>query len=371
MHAPASVPGARRRLALPSALRRTPKLPGGRHTATALAALGGLALLLAMVLVYTPIAHPRTTIIAGVTGPSEERITRLLEEAASGQSTFAVSEQDLMRAVAAYPEVAGVEIKSSPPFHLEVRALMRPPVARVDIAGRAFVIAADGTILQRAVEADVPKLDATAGTVTVRDGHVVGGRTALRVLSGAPASLLAIARTVRISHAGVEVEMARGPRLIFGTAEQAADKWAAAAAVIADGSAQGATYIDLRVPSRPAVGGLGGSKSATAADPPQLTAAQPAASQTSTAATGAPASGTSTATPPPSGAGTAAQAPAAAGTPNAGTGAGAPGAQTATGGAASPNATGTSAGTTGSTGANTAPPAATQTTGGAAIGATP
>lgn len=323
--------------------------------------LGGLLLLLAIILVYTPIAHPRTTVIQGVTGPSEDRITRLLEEAAAAQSTFAVDHEALMRAVAAYPEVSGVEVQADPPFRLEVRALMRPPVARVDIAGRAFVVAADGTILQRAAEADVPKLDASAGTMTVRDGHVVGGRRVLGVLAGAPEQLLAIARAVRITHAGVEVEMARGPRLIFGTAEQAADKWAAAAAVIADGSAQGATYIDLRVPSRPAVGGLGGSKSATASEPPQLTATQ----STSTAAS-APAS---VATPAPSAPTTnSATAGAATGQSTApstaATGATPPSAATqgAAPTGATPTAPGAAAGTAG---------AAAQGTGGAAIGATP
>lgn len=364
MHAPASVPGARRRLALPSALRRTPKLPGGRPALMVAGGLSGMLLLLAIILVYTPIAHPRTTLVDGVTGPSEARITRLLEDAASKQSTFAVDDDALMRAVAAYPEVSGVQVNADPPFHLEVRALMRPPVARVDIAGRAFVVAADGTILQRAAEADVPKLDATVGSVTIRDGHVVGGRRALGVLSGAPEELLAIARTVRITHAGVEVEMARGPRLIFGTAEHAAEKWAAAAAVIADGSAQGATYIDLRVPARPAVGGLGGSKSATASEPPQLTATQATGTTTTVTSTPAPSAsttGTTTATPP---AGTATQsAPAA----NAGTTTGTQ-TQGPTTGASTAPSTGTASP---STGTSTGAQAPAQGTGGAAIGATP
>lgn len=363
MHAPASVPGARRRLALPAALRRRPNLPGGRPAALAAACLAGLALLFLLLLVYSPIAHPRTTVVDGVTGPSEARITRLLEEAAASQSTFAVDEKALMRAVAAYPEVAGVQINADPPFRLEIRALMRPPVARIDIAGRIFVVAGDGTILQRAAEADVPKLDLSIGSVSVRDGHVVGGRAALGILAAAPEPLLAIARTARKTHAGVEIEMARGPRLIFGTAEHAAEKWAAAAAVIADGSAQGATYIDLRVPARPAVGGLGGSKSATAAEPPQLTATQTATGTATAAATPAPSAQASTSATPSTGT-TQSTAPAASTT------SGATGATQGTAPAASgtaPNAATSTANGTGTAGAS----APAQGTGGAAIGATP
>lgn len=361
MHAPASVPGARRRLALPAALRRRPSLPGGRPAAIAAACLAGLALLFLLLLIYSPIAHPRTTVVDGVTGPSEARITRLLEEAAATQSTFAVDEKALMRAVAAYPEVAGVSIHADPPFRLEIRALMRPPVARIDIAGRIFVVAGDGTILQRAAEADVPKLDLSIGNVTVRDGHVVGGRAALSILAAAPEPLLAIARTTRKTHAGIEIEMARGPRLIFGTAEHAADKWAAAAAVIADGSAQGATYIDLRVPARPAVGGLGGSKSATASEPPQLTATQ-TATGTGTAATPAPTAQTTGGTPT-TGATTQSTGPATNAT-------GAAQGQTPSTASGTAPSTTTAPSGSGTTGTATAD-GSTGGTGGAAIGATP
>ena len=47
-----------------------------------------------------------------------------------------------------------------------------------------------------------------------------------------------------------------GPELIFGTAERIGAKWAAAARVLADPDAAGAEYVDLRIPERPAAGGL-------------------------------------------------------------------------------------------------------------------
>ena len=43
---------------------------------------------------------------------------------------------------------------------------------------------------------------------------------------------------------------------MFGSDEDAAAKWRAAARVLAETSAQGATYLDLRIPGRVAAGGL-------------------------------------------------------------------------------------------------------------------
>ena len=51
------------------------------------------------------------------------------------------------------------------------------------------------------------------------------------------------------------MDMRDGPPLIFGTRDDAASKWAAAARVLAQPSAAGATYLDLRVAGRVAAGG--------------------------------------------------------------------------------------------------------------------
>ena len=48
-----------------------------------------------------------------------------------------------------------------------------------------------------------------------------------------------------------------GPALLFGSAQDAAAKWRAAARVLAEPSAAGATYLDLRVPDVVAAGGVG------------------------------------------------------------------------------------------------------------------
>jgi cell division protein FtsQ len=55
---------------------------------------------------------------------------------------------------------------------------------------------------------------------------------------------------------GLTLQLAHGPLLVFGSSERLAAKWAAAAAVLADVDAAGASSINLSAPERPAVSGL-------------------------------------------------------------------------------------------------------------------
>jgi cell division protein FtsQ len=54
----------------------------------------------------------------------------------------------------------------------------------------------------------------------------------------------------------VVITLKNGPELVFGSAADARAKWIAAARVLAESSAAGATYLDLRIPGRVAAGGL-------------------------------------------------------------------------------------------------------------------
>jgi hypothetical protein len=84
--------------------------------------------------------------------------------------------------------------------------------------------------------------------------------------------------------------MRNGPDLIFGDATDLEAKWAAAARVLADASSRGATYVDLRLPERPAAGGL----------PAQtLEPVEPSGTGTDQGALGAPQPGAAAAPPTP------------------------------------------------------------------------
>jgi cell division protein FtsQ len=80
---------------------------------------------------------------------------------------------------------------------------------------------------------------------------------AARVAGGAPGPLRQrLERVDMRAQDGIVVELRDGPELIFGDATHVRAKWIAATRVLADPEAEGASYIDVRLPGRPAAGGL-------------------------------------------------------------------------------------------------------------------
>jgi len=90
-----------------------------------------------------------------------------------------------------------------------------------------------------------------------------GGRLAgpvlqqARVLGAAPATLRPYVASSSYGKSGVDVELRSGIELRFGDATRAAEKWRAAASVLADPSVTALDYVDLHAPGRPAIGGSG------------------------------------------------------------------------------------------------------------------
>jgi cell division septal protein FtsQ len=78
-----------------------------------------------------------------------------------------------------------------------------------------------------------------------------------RVLGAAPATLRPYIESSYYGESGIDVTLRSGIELRFGDASQAATKWKAAAAVLADPSITALDYVDLHAPRRPAVGGSG------------------------------------------------------------------------------------------------------------------
>ncbi len=76
------------------------------------------------------------------------------------------------------------------------------------------------------------------------------------LLAAAPPALRARVTGVDLGSHGLTAQLSNGPALYFGPAARLAAKWIAAARVLADYTSHGATYLDLRVPERPAAGGL-------------------------------------------------------------------------------------------------------------------
>jgi cell division protein FtsQ len=194
--------------------------------------------------------------VSGATSSDGARIRSALESAARDMTTLHVREEILHEAVDRFPSVAGLHVDSDFPHGITIRVLEHRPVAAIEVDGRRTPVSAAGIVLTGVqADGDLP---------TIRRDQVAAPRiddaktqAALVVAAAAPQPLLAKGERLWWGREGLTMDLRDGPPLVFGTRDDAAAKWAAAARVLAEPSAAGATYLDLRVPGRVAAGGLG------------------------------------------------------------------------------------------------------------------
>ena len=193
--------------------------------------------------------------VRGATGPDAEKVTAALEQSAREMTTLHVRTDQLMAAVEQYPIVGGVKVRRDLPHGLTIEVVQRTPVAVAEVGGREVPLTSDGRLLHGATAPTaLPELaleHTPSGRVADTDG-----RKLVALVSAAPAPLRERSRRAFIGERGLTLEMEDGPELYFGSEDELEAKWAAAARVLADPSAEGAEYIDLREPARPAAGGL-------------------------------------------------------------------------------------------------------------------
>jgi len=195
--------------------------------------------------------------VTGATTSEQDRVRAALESAGRDMTTLHVKQNVLDDAVASYPSVAGLRVQSDFPHKLSIEVLEHRPVAALDIDGRRVPVSGGGIVLTGVHAAD--DLPAIRHGATPPDGRINDQRTrdALAVAAAAPHELLTRAERLTWGEDGLTLDLRDGPPLIFGTPDDAVDKWAAAARVLAEPDATGATYLDLRVVGRVAAGGLG------------------------------------------------------------------------------------------------------------------
>ena len=156
----------------------------------------------------------------------------------------------------ASPRSPGCDVDTDFPHRLSIEVLEHRPVAALEVDGRRTPVSGGGIVLTgvrgRRRPADDPPRPLPGARVD--DART---RAALAVAAEAPQQLLARGERLWWGPEGLTMDLRDGPPLYFGSRDDAAAKWAAAARVLAEPSAAGATYLDLRVPGRVAAGGLG------------------------------------------------------------------------------------------------------------------
>jgi len=193
--------------------------------------------------------------IAGVSGPQAGAIESALTGAAHGMSTLDVSTARLRAAVRAYPTVAAVHVVPSFPHGLRIEVVQRSAVAALVVGGVRTAVSSDGIALGAGLlSASLPTVAAVHEPMT---GARVGGTqqlAELALLGAAPAPLAGHVENVYTGPRGLTVTMKNGLLVYFGDATRPHAKWLSLARVLADSSSAGASYVDVRLPSRPAAG---------------------------------------------------------------------------------------------------------------------
>lgn len=197
--------------------------------------------------------------VGGLEGPQAQAIEAALDGAASHMSTLAVNSATLRAAVASFPVVRSVSAIPSFPHGLRIEVVEQLPVAALTIAGQRTAVAADGVVLGPGlITGSLPALSEVQGIVPQVGRHVQGASllAELAILGAEPRPLARF--DVRVftgsKGEGLTVAMRNGLLVYFGDATRPHAKWLSLARVLADPSSAGATYIDVRVPERPAAG---------------------------------------------------------------------------------------------------------------------
>jgi len=224
------------------------------------------------------VAVKRVT-VTGASGPDAARIEAALEGAALDMTTLHVRDGALRTAVEPFPTVLGVRTAPDFPHALRIHVRARSPVAAIVAGDQRVAVAADGTLMRSTRSAGLPEITARAAPAGARASDA-GVRRALAVLAAAPPELRARVRRVYLGPNGLTVPLRDGPSLYLGGSERLRAKWVAATVVLADPTSAAATYVDVRVPERPAAGGLEQPPD-PAEDDPQV-APPPAPGQTTT-----------------------------------------------------------------------------------------
>jgi cell division protein FtsQ len=193
--------------------------------------------------------------VVGVTIGERDRISSELTDLAEKMTTLDVDTAKLESAAKAYPTVDSIDVDADFPHGLRIEVTERPPVMVVTAGSKRVAVAADGTLLP-----DVEVPDGGLPTLELKKqpppGGLEGAAADQAVIAGAaPEPLRPLMHTIEhTADHGIVVTLRGGIPVYFGTAAAAAQKWTAAAAVLADPKLQALTYLDVRVPGRPAAG---------------------------------------------------------------------------------------------------------------------
>jgi cell division protein FtsQ len=214
--------------------------------------------------------------VSGVSGADAAQIRQALESSARNMTTLDVSLSQLRTAVAPYPVVKAISVSTQFPHGMRISVIEQRPVGAIVVAGRQTAVAADGTLLHDVVApGSLPSIPVRIPPGGDRVSEP-GTRNAVALLAAAPYQFLPrISQVITVSAHGLVAQLRNGPTLYFGAPTRLDAKWAAVTAVLANQGSNGAAYIDVTDPVRPAAGATRSSPSTTSSTSAAGAAAPP------------------------------------------------------------------------------------------------
>lgn len=196
----------------------------------------------------------RRVVVTGASGPQAPQIRRALAAAARNMTTLDINMGQLHAAVAAYPDVKRLEVSTQFPHGMRIEVIEQLPVAVIVDGAQRIAVSGDGTLLHDAVpSSSLPVIPVRVPPGGPRlTGYLL---SEVQLLAAAPYQLLAKIGAVSDGSAhGLVAQVRDGPYIYFGDSSRLSAKWTAAAAVLANAGSDGAVYVDVTDPSRPAAG---------------------------------------------------------------------------------------------------------------------
>lgn len=214
--------------------------------------------------------------IEGLHGPEQRAVEAALTEAAGGMTTLNVDDDALEAAVAGFPTVVGVDADADFPHDLALMVKERPPVLLATAGEESVPIAGDGTVLP-GVDVSGLKIPSIGVDGLPAQGRLSGDALQIaRVMGPAPKPLLELVEEISIGgEEGVQVTLRGDVPVWFGGSDDAAAKWDATAAILADPQIDALTYVDVRVAERPSIGGAAPSVTESTTDTTGSTPPEP------------------------------------------------------------------------------------------------
>jgi Cell division protein FtsQ len=132
------------------------------------------------------------------------------------------------------------------------------PIAMIGSGDEAVGVSPDGRVLSWQGPPEADSLPVLSIEMPPQDGRLAGpALQQAKVLGAAPGALRSCIAASSYGETGVVVELRAGIELDFGDAARLEQKWATAAAVLADTTITALDYVNLHAPNRPALRGSG------------------------------------------------------------------------------------------------------------------